>query len=46
MVNFHLIDKTNILVKYAYYPEGKKEKVGYLVFDAKTKNIKEIIPSE
>lgn len=46
MVNFHLIDKTNILVKYAYYPEGKKDKVGYLVFDVNTKNIKEIIPSE
>lgn len=46
MVNFHLIDKTNILVKYTYYPEGKKDKVGYLVFDVNTKNIKEIIPSE
>lgn len=46
MVNFHLIDKTNILVKYAYYPDGKKDKVGYLVFDVNTKNIKEIIPSE
>lgn len=46
MVNFHLIDNTNILVKYAYYPEGKKDKVGYLVFDVNTKNIKEIIPSE
>lgn len=46
MVIYNLIDKTDIFVKYAYYPESNKEKVGYLLFDVQTKNIKEIIPSE
>ena len=46
MVIYNLIDKTDALVKYAYYPENNREKVGYLIFDVQTKNIKEIIPSE
>ena len=46
MLTYCMIEKTDEYIKYAYYPEDKREKVGYLIFDVKTKNIKEIIESD
>ena len=46
MVLYSLIEKNDKEVKYEYYPDGNKDKKGILIFDANTKNIKEIEPSE
>jgi hypothetical protein len=46
MVLYKLIEENSNEVKYEYYPEGKLDKKGILVFDKNTKNVKDIEYSE